>query len=424
MMDRQELFYLWEGRLRFRMCFKRIIYLVCVTLVLFLLPCIVLADNDAVSTVLAARSINAFALDLYKELATKGGNIFFSPYSISAALTMTYIGARGETATEMKKVLRFVGNEDQIHPAMQMLQNRFDGIPEEQGVIDIANRLWLNAESEYFTDFTSTVVRYYGAGVTSVDFSGGPENARITINDWVAENTRSKIRDLLQQGDIDELTRLVLTNAIYFNSNWLHQFDKANTRDLPFYTGLNQHFTVPMMSRTGNFMYSENTDLQWIKIPYTIPNLSMLILLPSQNETFTQLDVLENMLTPEYFIELINLMVYTQISLSMPRFKDEQRYSLPATLRKLGMRKAFSDADFTGIMNRDDLYITDVIHQAFIEVDEEGTEAAAATAVIMGVRGLIDPEPVKVFNANRPFIYMLFDETTEVILFMGRLERP
>jgi len=374
---------------------------------------------------LPAREINPFPFDMYRELASREGNIFFSPYSISAALTMTYIGARGETATEMANVLRFAGYEDRIHHVNWMFQNRFDDIPETQGIIEIANRLWLERSYELLPEFVTAVERHYGAGVETVDFITATEEARIIINNWVAENTRDKIKDILQQGDIDSLTRLVLTNAIYFNSNWLHQFDKAHTRDLPFYTGQNQYITTPMMSRTGSFRYSENADLQWIKIPYTIPNLSMLIFLPRENETFTQIGELENKLTSDYFLELINQMVYTQISLSMPRFRDEQRYTLPAELSRLGMPLAFSgNADFSGIFGSRDLFIGNVIHQSFIEVDEEGTEAAAATAVIISRTSMIIEDEPKVFNANRPFIYMLFDEITDVILFMGRLERP
>ena len=382
-------------------------------LIMVLIPCIVFGE---VPTYHATRAINAFAIDMYRELAAEGGNVFFSPYSISVALTMTYAGARGETATEMANTLRFAGFEAGIHASMRTIQDRFDGIPDEQGVIAIANRLWLDRREELLPDFSGTVERYYGAGVATVDFSGDTENARLNINDWVAQQTRDKIRDLLNQGDLDELTKLVLTNAIYFNSTWMYQFDKANTRDLPFYTGQNVYKNIPMMSRVSMYVYGEDRNMQWLKIPYNIPNVSMLVLLPRENETFTQLEDLESRLTPEALSRWITEMRPTGLNVQIPRFRDERRSSLRTVLSKLGMPLAFSDnADFTGMMDIDELYIDNVIHKAFIEVDEEGTEAAAATAAIMRQRGAMTE-----FIANKPFIYFIIDELTGVVLFMGR----
>jgi serpin B len=215
---------------------------------------------------------------------------------------------------------------------------------------------------------------------------------------------------------------LVVTNAIYFNSNWVYQFDKANTRDLPFYSGLNEYKLTPMMTRTGSYLYGANSELQWIKMPYNIPNTYMIVLLPRENVTFTQLEELEKSLTPESLTIMLSRMRSTRVNLQFPRFRNEQEFSLKAVLSALGMPRAFNDylADFRGIMDLPEgLYIGRVIHKAFIEVDEEGTEAAAATAIVMQTRSA-RPDPVIEFNANRPFIYFIYDELTGVILFMGR----
>jgi len=399
-------------------CFKRIKLSVYLTLVLLIIPYIVLADNDAVSTVLAARAINDFAFDLYKELATEGGNIFFSPYSISAALTMTFAGAREETANEMASTLRFAGNEAEIHASVKSIQDRFDAISDDLGILDIANRLWLNSGNELLPDFKRIVERYYGAGFSSVDFSREPDNARLTINNWVAQETRDKIKDILSPGSITTLTRLVLTNAIYFNANWEHQFDIRDTRHLPFFSRLNESKLTPMMTRTDSYFYGENDEMQWIKMPYKIPNISMVVLLPRENETFTQLEEIEKSLSSESLTRMLSRMRSERVRLQFPRFKDEQNYSLPSVLSKLGMQQSFRpDADFSGLMDiANGLYISDVVHQAFIEVDEKGTEAAATDGVV----SVTGAERVREFNANRPFIYFIYDELTGVILFMGR----
>jgi len=382
------------------------------------MPCIVLAGDDSISTVLAASAINAFAIDIYKVLASEGGNVFFSPYSISAALTMTFAGARGETADEMANVLRFAGNEDQIHPSMRKLQNHFDSITEEQGIIDMANRLWLERRYELLPEFTTTVERYYDAGVESIDFSRAPNVALLIINDWIARQTRDKIKDILSQGTITSSTRLVLTNAIYFHSVWDNKFDKANTRDLPFYTGLNEYKLTPMMSNLDTYIYGENNEMQWIRIPYNIPNVSMFVILPRENETFTQLEVLEKSLTTESLTRMLSRMRSARVDLQFPRFKDEQMFSLASVLSALGMPSAFRpDADFSGIMETEaGLYIDSVVHKAFIEVDEEGTEAAAATVILIEQTATT----LRKFHANRPFIYFIYDGQTRTILFMGR----
>jgi serpin B len=267
--------------------------------------------------------------------------------------------------------------------------------------------------------------------VEAADFISDSENVRVEINDWVAEKTHDKIRDLLHKENVTSDTKLILVNAIYFNSAWLEPFDKAMTAEGPFRTGKDKQHNVSMMRRTGNFLYGENSLAQWLKIPYSIPGFSMLVLLPKENDLFTQLEELEKNLTHEALASWIADMRFPQVALRLPKFKDERRYALGDTLKKLGINLAFTnDADFSGMVeeprkNGYALHIDFVVHKAFIELDEERTEAAAATAVgMMRTTAMINPEPVVEFNADRPFIYCLMDDETGAILFMGRMEQP
>jgi len=388
--------------------------------------------DDITASDSAVSAINAFAVDVYRQLATDDGNLFFSPYSISSALTMTYAGAKGDTAEEMAQAFHFAGYESEIHAAMKTLQDRFNSIPDEIGTLETANRLWLDKREKLTADFEAITGEYYEAGVEKADFFAAHESARVEINDWVAQKTKDKIKNLLQENNVTSDTKLILVNAIYFNSAWLDPFKKTLTRDEPFRTGKDEQHNVPMMRRTASFLYGENPDAQWIRIPYKIPGFSMTILLPRENEPFTQLEELEKKLTSEALASWMTHMSYKQVSLRMPKFKDEQRYSLAEMLKKLGVILAFTeDADFSGMVEEPDkngnaIHIDFVIHQAFIELDEEKTEAAAATAVGVTATSAmpVEPEQIIEFKADHPFIYCLTDDKTGVILFMGRMANP
>jgi serpin B len=375
--------------------------------------------------------INAFAIDVYRQLASGRGNLFFSPYSIASALAMTYAGARGDTAAEMEKVLHFTEYKAGIHAAMKSLQNRFNSIPGENGIFSVANRIWLDMREELVPDYSTLVEEYYNAGVESADFFDAYEKARLEINDWVAQKTREKIKDLLQPGEITAITKLILVNAVYFNSAWLEAFDKSMTVEEPFHIEKDKQCNVQMMHRTGNLYYGENSEAQWVRIPYSMPGLSMTIFLPRENESFTQLADLEKKLTSKVIESWISDMQFREVKLSIPKFKDKSRFNLTELLQKLGMKLAFDwvKADFSGMVieprkNGFTLCISDAIHQAFIELDEERTEAAAATAVVMATKSLITaPAPGIIFRADHPFIYCLTDNTG-TILFMGRMTDP
>jgi serpin B len=390
-----------------------------------------------------ATAINAFAVDVYLQLTKGEENLFFSPYSIVSALAMTCAGAQGMTAEEMEKVLYFPENAPDFHVAMNALQNRLAAIPEEAGTVNTANRLWFDEDTKLLPDYMAFVQKYYGGGAERVDFRENAEGSRKTINDWVAQKTRNKIKGLLRRGNVTLATRLVLTNAVYFNSAWREPFRENLTKEEPFHTGKDRTGedrwkNVLTMRRTGFFIYGEAPKLQLLKLPYRIPGFSLLILLPRENEAFTQLEDLEQKLSSRELAAWVASMKRRNVSLWLPKFKNEGRYSLKDVLQTLGVKLAFSgDADFSGMVEdtrgKDkggdkggDIRIDSVIHQTFIDLDEKGTEAAAATAVAMITSTALPREteqPID-FHANHPFIYCLMDDITGTILFMGRLVEP
>ncbi|MDR2522823.1 MAG: serpin family protein [Synergistaceae bacterium] len=374
----------------------------------------------------AVAAVNAFALDAYRQLAEdEKGNIFFSPYSVSSALAMTWAGAAGSTAEEMAAALRFPEPEA-LHAGMKALMERFNAIPKEAGALEIANRLWLDGREKPLPEYAALLEADYGATVGVMDFRKDPEKARKEINEWIGQKTRDKIKELLFESNITPDTRLVLTNAIYFNSTWRYPFEKSRTKEEPFRSGKNKQKNVPLMNQTQELLYGEEPGLQWVKLPYTIPRFSLLVFLPHENEAFTQLEALENKLTPEAIAAWTALMERRQVNLWLPKFKDERRYPLVGLLQKLGMKLAFTQkADFSRMAVPADGPLDFVVHQSFIELDEERTEAAGATAVwrTTGAAVFHLQEPVT-FRADRPFIYCLMDDATETILFLGRMVEP
>lgn len=378
-----------------------------------------------------ASAVNAFAVDVYKQLALKGGNIFFSPYSISSAMAVAYAGARGNTAVEMAKVLHFTNYKSDIHAAIKSLQDGFDSIPEEDGALSVANRLWLDKKEELKPDYSALVETNYGASIEIADFFNEYEKARVEINNWVTEKTRDRIKNLLRPGEVNSITKLVLVNAIYFDSVWLNPFDKSVTTEEPFRTGKDKQRNVSMMHRTGDFFYGENAAAQWIIIPYRISGFYMTIFLPRENESFTQMKEFEGKLSNKALNSWMEDMRECKVAISMPKFKDRSRVNLTDILQMLGMNLAFdwTKADFSGMVaeplrNGYTLCISDIIHQAFIELDEERTVAEAATAVVTTTSASIyNPDPEIEFRADRPFLYSITDGSG-AILFMGRMADP
>ncbi len=375
------------------------------------------ADETDVAGVVEGN--NAFAFDLYEKLRGKEGNLIFSPYSISTALAMTYAGARGETASQMETVLHFTLGQKKLHPAMAGLVddlNRRGG--EGAYELVVANRLWGQKGYRFLNSFLALNRTYYGAGLEQVDFAGATEEARRTINAWVEKRTRDKIRELLKPRVLTPFTTLVLTNAIYFKGNWASQFKKEQTKDAPFSVSPTEKVTVPMMRQTKEFGYSETAELQFLEMPYVGDDLSMVVLLPKKIDGLAEIEASLNADGLQTWLSRVHK---RKVAVFLPRFKIGFGLDLAKTLESMGMPLAFGGgADFSGMDGTRSLFISNVIHKAFVDVNEEGTEAAAATAVVMS-RGVSRPP---VFRADRPFLFLIRDRATESILFMGRVVNP
>lgn len=360
-----------------------------------------------------------FALDLYQQLAKEDGNLFFSPYSISAAFAMTYAGARGETERQMAEVLHFDLPQDKLHAAFNLLEaelNSRQSLDEEDYFqLNITNAIWGQNGFEFLDEFLDTIAENYGAGLRIVDFLNATEEARQTINQWVSDETQGKIEELIAKDDLDAGTVITLTNAIYFKAEWYSPFQQGQTEDGQFTLLDGSTVTAPMMSQSMQFGYTEGSDYQAIELKYKGHDFSMVILLPRAGE----FDEFEASLDAQKASDIIDGMEGQAVNVSMPKFGYETGYRLEEILIDMGMPNAFGPADFSGMSpDAAGLYITDAAHKAFISVDEKGTEAAAATWI--AIAGMTEIE----FNMNRPFIYLIQDVETGTILFIGRVLNP
>jgi serpin B len=365
---------------------------------------------------------NAFACDLYAHLAGEKGNLFFSPYSISTALAMTYAGARGETATEMAQTLHFALNHHELHPAFARLLKEMDGQGKDRPFeMHVANALWGQKGYAFRNEFVELLKANYGAGLREADFVKAAEDARRQINRWVEEQTKDKIKDLIPPGVLNAMTRLVLTNAIYYKAPWQHPFYEAVTKEDEFQVTPDQKVNVPMMSQAAGFKYLDGGDFQLLDMPYKGGNQSMLVLLPKKVDGLSQL---EKSLTAQNLESWLAKSRLQQVQVAFPKFKFTREFELNKTLSAMGMPLAFSDkADFSGMDGTKELYISNVIHKAFVDVHEKGTEAAAATAVVVAAKSA-PPVAQQVFKADHPFVFVIRDNGTGSILFLGRVTNP
>ena len=387
-------------------------------------PIIVANDSEAKPDEVV-RTVNdntQFALDVYTKLAQENeGNVFLSPWSISSALAMTAEGAKGDTLTEMRNVLHLADDDTVRRSSFAAIYNQINKKDKEYK-LHTANALWAQQDYEFLQEYFDTVEDYYGGKVTNVDFVTETERARIMINDWVAEKTNDKIKDIIPPGVLDSTTRLVLSNAIYFKGTWVKEFTKKDTHDAPFRMSPDKTITVDMMVRDdkdAKFNYYENEDLQVLEMLYKGEELSMLVLLPKDED----MAKLEQSLTAENLAEWREGLFERTIDVYMPKFKFETKYFMVETLSEMGMPTAFNPtvADFSGMTGGRDLFISQVIHQAFVDVNEEGTEAAAATVIVME---LTTAGPMNNFRADHPFIFIIQERETGNILFMGRVVDP
>ena len=387
------------------------------------------ADVVSPDEAAVAKDSNAFTAAMYAQLAKDAkGDLFFSPSSIHTALAMAYAGARGQTAAQMARALHYTLEPARLHPACGSLLRalntaRKDPAGDPAFALTVSNALWGQKGYLFKPDFIALNNACYGAGLKELDFAES-DAARKTINDWVAQQTKEKIKDLIPLGVISSATRLVLTNAVYFKSNWAAKFEKAATKDGPFTTAAGRQITTPMMHQEDRFRYMETADLQALELPYRQYELSMVVLLPRKPDG---LPALEQALSAGDLTQWLGQLRVVDVQVTMPRFKVESSFSLADNLKALGMTDAFNPdrADFSGIAAMERLFISAVIHKAYVAVDEEGTEAAAATAVVMdGADAAHERPQPKVFSADHPFIFLIRHRASGLLLFMGRLLEP
>ncbi|MFN0149608.1 MAG: serpin family protein [bacterium] len=374
-------------------------------------------------TRLVATASNMFAVDLFQELRSTPGNMFLSPFSISTALAMTYAGAAGTTAEQMARVMHFSATAPPPHAAYEALIRGLDTGDNQSGdQLRIANRLWGQTGEDFKKPFREVTRRHYGAELEELNFVADPEGSRTKINSWVEERTNRKIVDLVPRGAIDKLTRLVLTNAIYFHGTWQAEFDSTDTRVAPFKLGDSVTVDASMMNKEDSLRYAKVDDFALLELPYSNTDLVMIVLLPDSTEG---LPGLEQRLSAAQLDSCFAKLKRTKVRVSLPRFRMTTTYLLNDHLAALGMDAAFDPmrADFSNMNGKRDLFISLVVHKAFVDVSEKGTEAAAATAVVATRSIGMAPRSPR-FIADHPFVFMIRDQRTSSILFLGRVTDP
>ena len=390
-----------------------------------------MADSVVVSQV---EGNNLFAFDIYQQLvsnpALDADDLFFSPYSISSALLMAYAGAEGETKAQMEAALQLQDAESALE-AFNALNQHFARLNEESQASEfddfqllVNNAVWGEESFPLLDAYLETLAKFFGAGLFQMDFINNPDSAREQINEWVAEQTNQMIPNLLGPGTISTDTRVVLTNTMYFIASWIREFEESATRDEAFTLLDGSQVMVPMMNQTDRFGYVLGDGYQMIELPYVGYQISMYAIVPDEG-TFAEF---EASLTGEHFAEIINAeRTFKEVELAFPKFEVESAFSVTEVLKALGMVDAFDPmtADFSGITGNRDLVISDVVHQAVVKLDEQGTEAAAATAVIMEVTSAMPEEELPVvIRFDRPFIFAIMNPETGTILFLGRILNP
>lgn len=363
---------------------------------------------------------NQFASDLYDELKGEEGNLFFSPYSISTAFAIAYEGADGQTASQMADVMGFSEDDGARRPAHAHVYNMIND-NKKPYLLYTGNALWVEQTYRLLDEYVDNIKKYYGGWPANVDFIGDPEGSRQTINVWIEEKTNGRIEDMIKEGLILPDTRLVITNAIYFKGDWDLQFDKAKTKKEDFHVTPDDAVEADMMMTTEleSYNFTENDEVKMVELMYKGGDLSMFVLLPKEND----IAVAESYLDPESLSGLKAALSEQDVILKFPKFEFKRSITLTGPLRSMGMTDAFEPAaaDFSGISGYKDLFITEALHEAFVKVDEEGTEAAAATAIVVGTTSARE---ISVFYADHPFVFLIQERDTGNILFLGRVMDP
>lgn len=369
-----------------------------------------------------------FAFELYRRCSRADENILFSPFSISQALAMVWAGSAGESAAQIRRVLGLSGDKREVYAAFSALGARLAALSESARALEqaeghraleleLANSLWGQLGYEFRVEFLETIGRYFSADISEVDFEGAPASARERINGWVAQKTKGRITDLVPPGGIASLTRLILVNAVYFKADWASKFDSASTRDEPFYLADGGQVQARMMSQSGRFRYAEREDYQALELLYGQGEASILLLLPADLARF------ERDFSASTLQRVDEELEDREVYMTLPKFEFSQSMMLGEELRGLGLSQLFGPgADLSLMSEREDIFIAQALHEAFIAVDEEGTEAAAATA-IMAMGAAAPQNPVR-FRADRPFVFLIREAQTRSVLFMGRLDNP
>jgi serpin B len=387
---------------------------------------------DRESLIAVVEGNNRFAFDLFHQLGQKPGNTFFSPYSISTGLAMTYAGARGNTAKELSRALHFTLDNEKLHSAFGELIRKVNGADNKQTCeLSVANSLWANkTDLSLDANFLRFTQSDYQADFQLVDFVNDAAGARQSINGWVEDKTKNKIVDLIPDGLIEKDTRLMLVNAIYFKGHWAEAFPLVTTKPDNFTIPGTPAFKVPMMNHALSAPYMENTEFQLAQFMYKDNDISMVVILPKKKDGLPEV---EKKLSAKALSQALGLLRDSMLRVTMPKFKITQQFSLGGELKQMGIHDAFLPgiADFSGMETKlrrkeDSLYVYEILHKAFVEVDEKGTEAAAATSVdvVRPIGADPDPAPVIRFHADHPFLFLLRHNATGSILFLGRMSDP
>lgn len=395
-------------------------------ILLSVLLALVFVSNELCAEKELINGNNQFSIDLYKQLRSEKDNLFFSPYSISSAFAMTAVGARGQTAKEMEAVFHF---SPEMFSGFRQLNKQLITTAEPRTgspTLQIANAIWPQKGLQLLSPFKNVLQKDFGSSIESVDFIHNTDGAINIINKWVSENTKGKIPNLLNSGNVTSETKLILTSAIYMKAAWMNVFDEYGTQKAPFHIDLQNSIDTSMMHVTEHFYLYDDAEVAVIKMPYVYdssgPVLVMMVALPKE---INGLSRLEENLSYQKWTNWVTKGERRRMHVSFPKFKIENRMSLNNTMSVMGLKQAFSrQADFSGITGKPDLYISEAIHQTYIDVDEKGTEAAAVTAIGMRATSIVIPEEPHEFNADHPFMFLIMDQKTQTILFMGRFLKP
>ncbi len=401
------------------------------------------APSSAAGTNQVVNDLNTFAFELYHQLQTPDQNVIVSPYSLSSLLSLLVSGAAENTRTQLIHLLHLenISNIDQINISLETLNAALDmanqcqgwmgchfnkltkqlGMKQTKNIL-IANALWADNKFTYLPSYLASIKSNHAINFYRVDFTNNPEKARIKINDWVENNTSGYIQNLIPEGAVTPITRLILTNAIYFKGLWQLPFKSDMTQQQAFTLQTGSKVQVPMMHQQDKFAYTENTDLQLLQLPYANSTLAMAILLPKANHSLQEI---QQQLNSSTFSQLLQSVSRQKVNVNMPRFKLASTFnSLSKTMQALGLTDAFNDKANFSNMSNSTLFISDIIQKAMVQVDETGTVAAAATGVLMSATSIIQESPPIEFNADHPFLFFIYDTQSNVILFMGQVTNP